>query len=122
MKLDFRTLLLSLAACWILASQVAEASYSVAPTPTELNVSAFGAVPNDSIDDTAAFQTVAKDVASCTTIKIPPGTYLVDNDCFNLDGKTDVVIEGYGAILVPSADWSGKGGGMFNFTNCSRIT
>lgn len=121
MKQIIRKLLFSLAVCGVLTNSTTTSTAAVSLAPADFNVRLYGAIPNDNINDTDAFQALAKNVGSGTTIRIPPGTYIVDNNGLNLNGKNDVIIEGTGAVLLPSAKWSGTGGGMFNFTNCSRI-
>lgn len=86
------------------------ASNAVSPALLRVTDPLWGAVPNDGLNDTAAFQAVA--VAARrgqVLIDVPPGAYYVDGDAndppgtqtsITLTGVSNVQVRGYGASLM----------------------
>jgi Pectate lyase superfamily protein len=113
------------------AGEVTNYSY---PTTT-LNVLTFGAIPNDTLDDSAAVQ-AAINSTSAAIIYFPPGTYYIDN--IVQINKSNIVLRGAGQnqttlffkhsasdILPPSSSYGSGSDGFFlnfegNFGNSNR--
>ena len=75
---------------------------------TSYSVTDFGAIPNDNIDDSAAFNHVLSLLSENSNMTIPSGEYTVCSTLFISD-KTDVSIFGsYGAILKKCPDFNGE--------------
>jgi len=84
-----------------------------------VNVAAQGAIPNDGVSDTLAFQT-AFDIAKAqggSNVLIPPGTWTM-TDKVTLTGASNITINAHGATIqatVRIAPW------WFAWQNCTNI-
>jgi len=92
-----------------------------------LDVTSFGARPDDGLDDTSAFLAAFKEVRSqgVKHIVIPRGRYELRADgnpespkvLFPVEGLNGLIIEGRDAELMMSG-----AGGVFSFTRCRKVT
>lgn len=85
-----------------------------------LSPSEYGAIPNDNIDDSDAFQCCLDEARKKvgTKIKIPPGRYIIAKQ-LNINKTTFLFIEGNGAVLVKP---SGNGSNIFYGNYNKQIT
>lgn len=68
-----------------------------------VDVTDFGAVPDDYQDDYAAFMAAVSSLADGSTLRIPPGIYYT-SDSIHINGKNDLVIECQGRIAPDGAN------------------
>ncbi len=118
----FRVIFNYRTAAWILCCFVLWAGSTHA-----MDLSEFGAVPDDGKDDTAAFVAAfaAAQTNGATVIRIPPGKYLLRADgnpanpgnLLSLARRQNLTIEGQGAELLMTGS-----AGLFSFSECSNVT
>lgn len=65
-----------------------------------VDITTFGAIPNDNIDDTTAIQNAINSLTNGGVVYIPSGTFLVNvDDCINLNNNIALLGNGNSSIL-----------------------
>ncbi len=85
---------------WFVCILLLACSTTVAAPLPEYNVANFGAIPNDGLTDTAAFQKAfdAAKAASPATVIIPRGTWTM-TDGVRIEDANDITVKAEGAII-----------------------